>query len=100
MGVAGNGLEQQLKVIYIRRDVSQYDVVSQIISGGNQSLDVNIFGDDLTQLSNISRPNGGNTFHMASMPFPNHGLSSDTSSVYAQMAVRPVSVSAWLPVLV
>lgn len=39
----------------VRPRVDQYDVVSQIMTGGNQSIDVTIFGDDLTTLSRLSR---------------------------------------------
>ncbi|HEY3268185.1 MAG TPA: efflux RND transporter permease subunit [Armatimonadota bacterium] len=38
-----------------RPRVNQYDVVSQIMTGGNQTVDVNIFGENLATLSALSR---------------------------------------------
>jgi HAE1 family hydrophobic/amphiphilic exporter-1 len=39
----------------VRPRVDQYDVVSQIMTGGNQTIDITIFGDDLSTLSRLSR---------------------------------------------
>jgi multidrug efflux pump subunit AcrB len=39
----------------IRPRVNQYDVVSNIISGGNQNVEVDIFGEDLSTLSKLSK---------------------------------------------
>ena len=35
--------------------LTQYDLVSQMMTGGNQNVEVDIFGDDLTQLGQLSR---------------------------------------------
>ncbi|HEY3412537.1 MAG TPA: efflux RND transporter permease subunit [Armatimonadota bacterium] len=39
----------------VKPRVDQYDVVSQIMTGGNQSIDVTIFGDDLNTLTRLSK---------------------------------------------
>lgn len=39
----------------VKPRVDQYDVVAQIMTGGNQTIDVTIFGDDLTTLTRLSR---------------------------------------------
>ncbi len=38
-----------------RVQVSQFDLVSQIMSGGNQNVEVNIFGDDLKTLAQLGK---------------------------------------------
>jgi len=48
----GKRLTEQLKVIPgARVSVNPFDLVANIIGGGNQGLTVNVFGDDLEQLS-------------------------------------------------
>lgn len=39
----------------VKPRVDQYDVVAQIMTGGNQSVDVTIFGDDLSTLTRLAR---------------------------------------------
>lgn len=38
-----------------RVQINQFDLVSQIMSGGNQNVEVDIFGDDLKQLSALGK---------------------------------------------
>jgi HAE1 family hydrophobic/amphiphilic exporter-1 len=35
--------------------VNQFDIVSMIMTGGNQNVEIDIFGDDLTTLSNLAK---------------------------------------------
>jgi HAE1 family hydrophobic/amphiphilic exporter-1 len=39
----------------VRAQISQFDLVSQMMTGGNQNVEVDIFGDDLGQLSGLAR---------------------------------------------
>jgi HAE1 family hydrophobic/amphiphilic exporter-1 len=49
-------LQRQLSQIGGARVVVQpYDIVTQILSGGNQNVEIDIYGPDLTQLSAIAR---------------------------------------------
>ncbi len=49
-------LRRQMSVIPgVRPRLSQVDLVSTIMSGGNQSVEVDIFGEDLTVLSQLGR---------------------------------------------
>jgi HAE1 family hydrophobic/amphiphilic exporter-1 len=39
----------------VRPRINQFDLVNQILTGGNQTVEVNIFGDDLNQLSAMAQ---------------------------------------------
>lgn len=50
------GLRKQImRIPGVRPQLSQYDLVSTIMAGGNQSVEVDVFGEDLTTLSQIGR---------------------------------------------
>jgi HAE1 family hydrophobic/amphiphilic exporter-1 len=51
-----NDLRKQLaRLPGARALVNQFDIVSQLMTGGNQNVEVDIYGDDLTTLSNLAR---------------------------------------------
>jgi len=47
--------KQFLNIPGVRPLLTPYDIVSQIITGGNQNVEVDIFGQDLDKLSQVSR---------------------------------------------
>lgn len=51
-----NGLRREFgQIAGARVRASQIDLVTQVLTGGNQNVEVNIFGDNLDQLSRLSR---------------------------------------------
>ena len=51
-----NDVQKKLaKLPGARAIVTPYDLVTQILTGGAQNMEVDIYGDDLAQLSNLSR---------------------------------------------
>ena len=48
-------VQANLKLPGARIVVTPYDIVTQVISGGNQNIEVDIYGTDLTQLSAVAR---------------------------------------------
>lgn len=48
-------VQANLKLPGARVVVTPYDIVTQVISGGNQNIEVDIYGTELTQLSAVSR---------------------------------------------
>ena len=51
-----NDVQKRLaKLPGARAIVTPYDLVTQILTGGAQNMEVDIYGDDLAQLSNLSR---------------------------------------------
>lgn len=48
-------VQSKLHLAGARVIVQPYDIVTQVISGGNQNIEVDIYGQNLTQLSAVSR---------------------------------------------